>query len=363
MFLWNLIFLGSTVFTLQWRAAEARVTSGRLPDPDLPGHSDKWKVKGSSGYGCQVRDSEIISPRNPDRSGEDDGTLWTGETVFNIKQRPINASNGLDGLDTVCSGIYRMPTVFWAGPPTQGSNGTGNKFALGMIAWETNDTDKSNAWHVYRPCPGEGSDEAFLLRALVHYNNGSKPPDDATLGLNLIAPPPGNETSNPRPSQQIFFNGTYNGIKESDEYLGKAAVYLGSFIFTEKLNCTSSASSGDDDFGLLANGGDSMPPGTTVNGALANDTIFLRLAGSRESRILKGEETENTTTVTNIIYTKTDFDITFNGVYDVRNSSQRLVVNTSSENAISFIGAGTRLYPSAVSFFSILLFCSFHIQL
>ncbi|KLJ07533.1 hypothetical protein EMPG_16985 [Blastomyces silverae] len=190
------------------------------------------------------------------------------------------------------------------------------------------------------------------------------PPDDATLGLNLIAPPPGNETSNPHPPQQIFFDGIYNGIKESEEYLGKTAVYFGGFSFTEKLNCARSAGSGDNGFGLVPNGGGYMPPGTTVNGALANDTIFLQLAGTRESRILEGEEAENSTIVTNIIYTKTEFDIAFKGHYDVHKSSQRLVVDASSENAIVFIGAGTRSDPSsAVLFFNILLFCSFYIQL
>ncbi|OJD24780.1 hypothetical protein ACJ73_03853 [Blastomyces percursus] len=212
-------------------------------DPYFPGHSDKHEVQGSSSYGCQTRDSQIISPRNPDRSGEDDGTSWTGETVFSIKRRPTRATNGLDELDTVCNGIYRMSTVSWVGPPTQGSHGTGKKFAFGMIAWETNDTDKSNAWH-----PTTTMEQ-------------SHPPDDATMGLNLIGPPPRNETPNPRPSQQIFFDGIYNGIKESEEYLGKSAIYFGKrFTFTGKFKCTRSAGAGDDDFGFLPNGGGYMPP-------------------------------------------------------------------------------------------------------
>ncbi|KAL2370759.1 hypothetical protein RJZ57_004802 [Blastomyces gilchristii] len=79
-----------------------------------------------------------------------------------------------------------------------------------------------------------------------------------------------------------------------------------------------------------------------MNGSLADATIFLRLSGTQEPRILEVEKTENTTVVTNILYTETEFDITFNSYYDVRNSSQRLVGDAYSENAISFIGAGTR---------------------
>ncbi|EQL33719.1 hypothetical protein BDFG_04255 [Blastomyces dermatitidis ATCC 26199] len=79
-----------------------------------------------------------------------------------------------------------------------------------------------------------------------------------------------------------------------------------------------------------------------MNGSLADATIFLRLSGTQEPRILEVEKTKNTTVVTNILYTETEFDITFNSYYDVRNSSQRLVGDAYSENAISFIGAGTR---------------------
>lgn len=217
-----------------------------------------------------------------------------------------------------------MLTVFWVGPSTQGSDGKDNKFGLGMITWETNDTDKSNAWHVYRPCLGTGTGEAFPLKGL-HYDKATKPPDDTTLGLNVVVPPSGNETSISYPSQRIFFNGIYNGIEESDEYPGKAAVHLGGFSFIDDVNCTGSSRSGKD-YGLLSHGGGDMRPGTTVNGSLTNDTILLRLAGSWESKILHGEETLTTTTVINITYTRTEFGITFNGRYDMRNSSQRLVV-------------------------------------
>ncbi|EER42233.1 conserved hypothetical protein [Histoplasma capsulatum var. duboisii H88] len=367
MFVWSSVMrLVACIFGLQWLAAEAYIYSGRPSHPDLPGHSDRSEVKGSSGYGCQTRDSEVVLPRNPKRAGEDDGTLWTGETVFDITRRPTRETNGSNGLDTVCSGVYRMPTVFWLGPSTQGSDGEDNKFGLGMITWETNDTDKADAWHVYRPCLGAaGRDRAFLLKGLAHYDNSTEPPDDTTLGLNLVAPPPGNEASAaPGPSGQLFFNGTYNGIKESKEYLGKAAVYLGELAFTEDLNCTSSAGSGGD-FEFLSYGGGTIRPGTSVNGTLTNDTILLRLAGSWESKILEGEDTRTNVTVTNIIYTETEFAITFNGRYDLRNSSQRLVVNTTRANAMTFIAAGTRPYPPVVFSFvlSVVLFWSLYTNL
>ncbi|EQL33718.1 hypothetical protein BDFG_04254 [Blastomyces dermatitidis ATCC 26199] len=176
MVLWNFIFLRSpVVFTIQWLAAGARITISGPYDPDLPGHSDKHKENGSRGYGCQTRESEIISPRNPDR-----------------------ASNGLDGLDTVCSGIDRIPTVSWVGPPTQGSNGMGNKFAFVMIVGGRGRVEVKHSYSY----SGNQSTTAMEQSA----------PADATLGLNLIAPPPGNETFNFYPSQQLFFNGIYNGI-------------------------------------------------------------------------------------------------------------------------------------------------------
>ncbi|EDN09505.1 predicted protein [Histoplasma mississippiense (nom. inval.)] len=157
-----------------------------------------------------------------------------------------------------------MPTVFFffffffffflgLGPSTQGSDGEDNKFGLGMIIWETNDTDKADAWGVYRPCLGPaGRDRAFLLKGLVHYDNSTEPPDDTTLGLNL----------------------------ESKEYLGKAAVYLGELGFTEDLNWTAGSAGSEGDFGFLSYGGGTIRPGTSVDGTLTNDTILLRLAGS-----------------------------------------------------------------------------------
>jgi hypothetical protein len=167
-------------------------------DPDLPGHSDKYEVKGSSGYGCQVRDSEVILSRDPDRSGEDDGTLWTGETVFKINRYTTEEDND---PDVVCNGTFYMPTVFWIGPYMQGDDGMDNKFALGMLTWETNGTDKTDAWHVYRPCSDIDDPfdspfaTAFDLKAAAHYSNGT-PPNDTTFGLSLIPPPPGSETLN-----------------------------------------------------------------------------------------------------------------------------------------------------------------------
>ncbi|OAX84374.1 hypothetical protein ACJ72_01267 [Emergomyces africanus] len=351
------MLLGSILFALQWLTAEAY--RGRPKDPDLPGHSDKWELKGSSGYGCQTRDSEIVLPRNPKRDGEDDGTLWTGETVFKINQRPAREINK---LDKACSGIYRMPTVFWIGPSTQGSDGKDNRFGLGMITWETNDTDKSNAWHVYRPCLGTGTGKAFLFKGLVHYDSATTPPDDTTVGLNLVSAPRGNEISTSNSPLSISFNGVYNGVKEPDEYLGKSAIYLGGFSFIDDLNCTSSSSSVTD-FGFLSHGSGEMRPGTTVNGSLSNDTILLRFVGSWESKILHGQETPTTTTVTNVTYMTTEFDIAFNGRYDMRNSSQRLVVNTSAGNVITFIASGTRLYPPPAFFSGILLFIFLYTQL
>lgn len=73
---------------------------------------------------------------------------------------------------------------------------------------------------------------------------------------------------------------TYNGVKESKEYLGKAAVYLGELGFTEDLNWTAGSAGSEGDFGFLSYGGGTIRPGTSVDGTLTNDTILLRLAGS-----------------------------------------------------------------------------------
>ncbi|KAL2362289.1 hypothetical protein RJZ56_004824 [Blastomyces dermatitidis] len=103
MVLWNFIFLGSpVVFTIQWLAAGARITISGPYDPDLPGHSDKHKENGSRGYGCQTRESEIISPINPDRSGGDDGTLWTGENCVQHQAAspPGRRMDSMDSMDS-----------------------------------------------------------------------------------------------------------------------------------------------------------------------------------------------------------------------------------------------------------------------
>lgn len=176
--------------------------SGNDNESDLPGHSNLYEVTGSSGFGCQVADHELIPYRNPDWSGEDDGSLWMGETIVHVTDRYYSVES--EDTKIVCNGTFYLPTVFWVGPYFQGENGADNNFAIGMLAFETNSTDKSDAWHVYRPC-------------LSDYVDSDPPPDNTTIGLTLIPRPPGMEAAESS-SPQIYFNGTFNDLKETDDY-------------------------------------------------------------------------------------------------------------------------------------------------
>lgn len=333
--------------------------SSRPSRPDLPGHSDRYEITGSSGYGCQARDAEVILYRDPDRSGEDDGTLWTGGTVINLTRYPLNGDER--NTSVLCNGTYHLPTLFWIGPYTQGGDGTDNKFGLGMIAWETDSTNKSDTWHVYRPCGDDVTsdgpfDIAFGFKGAVHYTNETTTalPEDSTFELALI-PPPATMSETPMSSSpQIFFNGTYNGVKETEEYLGTSPSDLSGFHFVEKLNCYSHTNSNYPEV-LPGTSGD-VPPGTPINGSLTNDTISLRLAGSFDDKILSGVESR-APRVTSIMYTRTEFDITFNGHYDACNSSQDLVIDPSDEVVIAF-SAAMQWLPSILSLYGVLLLLS-----
>lgn len=322
------------------------------PDRDSPGHSGRWNVIGPSGFGCQARDSEVIPHRTPDRKGEDDGTLWTGETILHISR--LHAEDeGSPG--TVCNGTFYMPTLFWIGPYLQGENGTDGNFALGMLSFETNSTDKSDVWHVYRSCldfddsidssPGtyQPYTSAFEFKAAAHYNRNAKPPDNSTIGLNLVPRPPGSDAPKSS-SPQIFFNGTYNGVKESEEYFNSKGFDYFDFSSRTELNCSRASNSssksknknGEGSFKPPSGADGKFLPGSSINGSLSNDTVALRIVGS---------ETYDLLGATDITFARTDIDLTFTGRYDARNSSQNLILNTTSGPAIRF-SAGTRRMPS-----------------
>jgi hypothetical protein len=69
----------------------------------------------------------------------------------------------------------------------------------------------------------------------------------------------------------------------------------------------------------------------------------LHITGTKDDKILEGVENPEPKT-TNIVHGRTDFEITFTGRYDERNSSQRLVINTTAEAVITF-SAGTQWQP------------------
>lgn len=353
-------FISFVLLTLQFLTVDATYYP-KDKDPDLPGHSDKYEVMGSSGFGCQARDSEVISERTPDRSGEDDGTLWTGETILHI-----NRSIAEEGEDTqtVCNGTFYMPTLFWMGPYLQGEDGTDNNFAMGMIAFETNNTNKSDTWHVYRPCvpefdepndPPPGTydpyNTAFELRGAVHYNSNAAPSDNTTIGLTLIPRPLGSEAPDSS-SPQIFFNGTFNGVKETKEYLAESGLDFGGFSSNADLNCTRVSKSKDDgdDFDNPSGAYGTFQPGSPINGSLSNDTIVLHMTGSETYKAYMGVE-HPTPSPTKIGVGRTDIDFTFTGRYDARNSSQSLILNTTSDQVITF-SVGTRQWHPSISLLS-----------
>ncbi|KAK2759780.1 hypothetical protein FQN54_002514 [Arachnomyces sp. PD_36] len=241
------------------------------------GVADLYYVTGSSGFGCQVADHEVIPYRNHDRSGEDDGSLWTGETFVQISDRYYAKDS--DDVKIECSGTFHLPTVFWIGPYLQGEDGTNNNIAIGMLAFETNGTTKSDAWHAYRPCISEYLDSdtsspgvwnpspsAFEIMAGVHYSDSTPPPDNTTIGLSLIPPPPGtNYTGFSSPG--IYFNGTFNDIKEADDYFtdgGPGPDFT--FHLETNLSCTRTSKEFDWEFPEGSHA--SILPGSLVNGTL-----------------------------------------------------------------------------------------------
>lgn len=333
---------------------------------NLPGHSDKYTVPGSSGYGCQVADYEVIPWRTPDRSGEDDGSLWTGETV--VKVGRYVADEGEDPK-TVCNGTFYLPTVAWIGPYLQGQNGENANFAFGMLAFETNDTDKWDAWHVYRPCdpvvddPGPDVwhpyDTAFKLKSGVHYSE-STVPDNATVGLRLITHPQGgnNDTSS---SPQIYFKGTLNDNKDSKEYygMGEPGLHFWSFSSSADLNC-SRVFEGKDNWDPFNGASAKIEPGSFLNGSLSNSSIVLHMKSTITSKAYAGVE-EPKPRVTNVGFSRTDIEITFSGRFDSRNSSQSLIINTTYP-AITF-SAGSRWSPCLSLVAGTLGFICFYILL
>lgn len=324
-------------------ADAAKYSTHNPNEGDLPGHSDKYTVAGSSGYGCQVADHEVMPWRTPDRSGEDDGSLWTGETV--VKVGKYVADEG-EEPKTVCNGTFYLPTVAWIGPYLQGQNGDNGDFAFGMLAFETNDTDKSDAWHVYRPCDAvsgeEDSDEwhpfdsAFKLKTGVSYSE-STVPGDSTVGLRLISRPQG------RNNGTIFFNGTFNDIKDSGVYYGQgeSGIHFWSFSSSDDLNCTR-VSEGEDSWDASKGASAKIEPGSVISGILSNNSIVLHMTSTTIGKAHAGVE-EPKPRVTNVGSSRTDIEITFSGQFDSRNSSQNLIADTASP-AITF-SAGRRHVP------------------
>lgn len=341
-------FVGFALLSLQFLAVDARYYPHNSNEHDYPGHSDLFYVTGSSGFGCQVADYEVIPFRNHERSGEDDGSLWTGETIVQINDRYYDK----DGEDAkiVCNGTYHLPTVFWIGPYLQGENGEDNNFAIGMLAFETNDTDKSDAWHVYRPCLSDYIDSdpppnvfapspsAFEIMAAVHYSDSNPPSDNTTIGLSLISHPPGSTVAESA-FPQIYFNGTFNDIKEADDYFTDGGPGPDFTFYLEKnLTCTRPS---DDKFDWEPSAGAiaSILPGSLINGTLSNDTIVLHMTGKTETTTLIRE-------YSSVGFTKTDLEFTFNGRFDARNSSQSLIVNTTSPTVLTFTDGSTWHSPS-----------------
>ncbi|KAG5301516.1 hypothetical protein I7I48_01559 [Histoplasma ohiense] len=94
-----------------------------------------------------------------------------------------------------------------------------------------------------------GRDRAFLLNGLVHYDNSTEgPPDETTLGLSLVATPPRREMKHLLHSvwAAIFQRHLqrHQGIQGVPRKGGGVFGNLGELVFTEDLNCTSSAGSG-----------------------------------------------------------------------------------------------------------------------
>ncbi|KAI9368855.1 hypothetical protein BJX61DRAFT_522061 [Aspergillus egyptiacus] len=345
-----------TWLTLLWpRPTAARYWSGGRDDevhPDLPGHSDRYDLTGSSGYGCQALDWEVIPPRDPDRSDEDDGTLWTGETAINVKRFLLDDQGERDP-SLSCTGSYNLPTLFWMGPYLQGEDGTDGMFTLGILAWETNSTDKSDTWHVYRPCPEEvvsdgyegPPDTALSLKGAVRYSNDttttiSKNSNTTSFDLGLSLPPPGvNPASSP---PQILFNGTYNGAKETNyfRYTAPPGAPMFDLNLGEYLDCGPRPNA-TLPLDSLASVYDDLDPGAHVNGSLTNTTVTLRLAGTFDGRIFSGVENPEPT-VTAITNYRTEYEISFTGHYDARNSSQKLIVGIGEDPLVIAFSAATR---------------------
>lgn len=316
---------------------------------DLPGHSDLYKVKGPSGYGCQVADWEVMPYRTPSRKGEDDGSLWTGETVVFLSK--ASSDRGSEPK-TVCSGTFRLPTVFWIGPYLQGQNGTGNTVAMGMLGFETNSSAKSDAWQVYRPCnqpydrsPGL-SKSTFAFLAGAQFGHGSPSSINATLGFDMTRPVTSNSTTNGTLSTSIIhFNGALNDFKEQQEYFGGSRYGSDFFRFNsyETLNCTKLTEgyeawkAPNDSLGYVR-------PGSVINGTIAADSIVLEMRATHTAKLQAGVENKDEDgnfkpTATRFGYELETLRVTFNGQFDSRNSSQKVVINTTSDTVVAFSSA------------------------
>lgn len=349
-------FITSVVlFTLCLVIVEARYYPHNRNEGDFPGHSDLYHVTGSSGFGCQVADHEVIPYRTPDRSGEDDGSLWTGETTARVGKRYYAKDS--EDAQISCNGTVHLPTIFWIGPYLQGENGANNNFAIGMLAFETNSTDKSDAWHVYRPCltdyirsdPPDDvfnpSPSAFQILAGVHYSNSTPPPDNTTIGLSLLPHAPGTEAAKPT-TPQIYFNGTFNDLKETKEYYSDGSSEPEfRFVLETDLNCTR-LPGGKLDWEPSKGAIASIPPGSPINGTLSNDTIVLQMTGLTKTDSLIQE-------YTNVGFSRTDLEFTFEGRFDARNSSQNVIINTTSETVVTF-SVGGKWHPSVSLLYGVL---------
>ncbi|KAJ3495761.1 hypothetical protein NLG97_g3164 [Lecanicillium saksenae] len=356
------IYKSSSLLLLIYTAIQftaSRAYRSKNPNvADLPGHSDLYKIKGPSGFGCQVADWEVIPYRTPGRKGEDDGSLWTGETVVFVSR--ATSDRGAQAK-TVCTGNFRLATVFWLGPYLQGQNGTGGNVAMGLLAFETNSTNKLDAWQAYRPCsppfesdPGV-SQSSFKFLAGAQFGQGRPPSMNATFGLEMARPVKGNMTTEKHSSPSVlYFNGTLNEIKESHEYFGGSRYGTDFFSFHsyEKLNCTKVAE-GDDPWrapdGSLSN----IVAGSVINGSLAADKIDLEMSSTSTSKVIAGVENTDESgnikpTATRLGYTIETLHLVFNGQFDSQNSSQKIIINTTSEEVITFSGAGQRIAPNSL---------------